>query len=198
MKILVVGDEESRKIWDYYEPGMLNGYDLILSIGDLSKHYLEFLATMSRADVLYVRGNHDETYINDPPGGCICIEDRVYVKNGLRIAGLGGSMKYKDSRCMFTEKEMEKRVRKLGKKIKKTHGLDILLTHAPMKDFHDGKDLPHQGFQCFYDLIDHFAPAYLLYGHIHRSYGSVYKKEDIYKSTRVINGSGTYELTIEE
>lgn len=197
MNILVVGDEESKKYWDYYQPGMLDSFDLILSIGDLSRHYLEFLATMSRAEVLYVRGNHDEAYLDTPPEGCVCIEDRVYVKDGVRIAGLGGSMKYKDSPCMFSEKEMTKRIRRLQRKLRKTKGFDILLTHAPMKDFHDGEDLPHQGFDCFHELLDRYAPKYFLYGHVHRSYGSVYRQEDRYKDTVVINGSGVYELRID-
>ena len=46
MKILIVADHESRRLWDYFEPGMLDQYDLILSAGDLSPHYLEFLVTM--------------------------------------------------------------------------------------------------------------------------------------------------------
>ena len=40
MKILAVSDEVSKQYYDYYTPGMLDGVDLILSCGDLSREYL--------------------------------------------------------------------------------------------------------------------------------------------------------------
>ncbi len=35
MNILVVADEESKSLWDYYEKSKLEDIDLILSCGDL-------------------------------------------------------------------------------------------------------------------------------------------------------------------
>ena len=49
MRILLVADEESKYIWDHYQPGMLDDVDLILSCGDLKADYLTFLVTMSHA-----------------------------------------------------------------------------------------------------------------------------------------------------
>ena len=46
MKVLVVADEESRYYYDCYQPGRLDGIDLIISCGDLSRSYLEFLVTL--------------------------------------------------------------------------------------------------------------------------------------------------------
>ena len=37
MKVLLVADEESPFLWDYYQPGKLAGIDLILSCGDLKQ-----------------------------------------------------------------------------------------------------------------------------------------------------------------
>ena len=62
MNILIVSDEESPALWDYYTPGKLAGFDLILSCGDLNAKYLEFLVTMARCPLLYVPGNHDMRY----------------------------------------------------------------------------------------------------------------------------------------
>ena len=62
MKILTVSDEESPALWDYYVPGRLADYDLILSCGDLKPEYLSFLVTMAKCPVLYVHGNHDTNY----------------------------------------------------------------------------------------------------------------------------------------
>ena len=62
MKLLLLSDKESPYLWDYYQPGRLAPYDLILSCGGLNARYLSFLVTMSRAPLLYVHGNHDVSY----------------------------------------------------------------------------------------------------------------------------------------
>ena len=95
MRILAIADEESKYLWDYFQKEKLEGIDLILSSGDLNPNYLSFLATFTTAPVLYVRGNHDDKYEKTPPDGCICIEDQIYVHEGVRILGLGGSMRYR-------------------------------------------------------------------------------------------------------
>ena len=69
MKILAVSDEECPALWDYYVPGRLEPYDLILACGDLKAAYLTFLVTMSHARLLYVHGNHDERVRGDALGG---------------------------------------------------------------------------------------------------------------------------------
>ena len=78
MKILAIGDVESKYLWDYFERSKLEGIDLIISCGDLAPEYLSFLATFTSAPVLYVHGNHDDKYEKRPPEGCICIEDNIY------------------------------------------------------------------------------------------------------------------------
>ena len=40
MKILAVADEESKYLWEYYEPSKLRDIDLIIGCGDLSRHYM--------------------------------------------------------------------------------------------------------------------------------------------------------------
>ena len=89
MKILAISDYESPALWDYFRPEKLEGIELILSCGDLDPHYLSFLATFAHCPVLYVHGNHDGRYGHTPPLGCTSIDGRVYVHNGVRIAGLG-------------------------------------------------------------------------------------------------------------
>jgi predicted phosphodiesterase len=152
VKILIVADEESRSLWDYFSPEKLKGIDMIISCGDLNANYLQFLVTFGNCPLLYVRGNHDTRYEMNPPDGCICIEDKIFNYKGMRIAGLGGSMKYKNSPNMFTEREMRARWRRLRRKIIFTGGIDLLVTHAPAKGYGDMEDLPHRGFDCFNDL----------------------------------------------
>ncbi len=196
MKILVVSDHENRKIWDFFEPGMLNKYDLILSCGDLKPEYLSFLATMSHAEVLYVHGNHDRNYQKCPPEGCTEIDGRIFEFRGLRILGLGGSMRYKPGPCMYTEEEMKRRISKLWLKIRRKKGFDILLTHSPAAGINDQEDPAHRGFQCFTDLIDRYHPKYFLHGHVHGNYGHGFKRTDTRGETVIINGYDKYEIDI--
>ena len=114
MRILAVSDEECPALWDYYRPGRLDGYDLILSAGDLKADYLSFLVTMAHAPLLYVHGNHDEGYARRPPEGCDCIDDRLVVYRGWRILGLGGCLQYRpDAPLQFTERQMARRIARL-------------------------------------------------------------------------------------
>ena len=137
MKILAVSDVESRYFYDYYTPGKLDEYDLIISCGDLSREYLEFLVTMARCPLLYVHGNHDESYDRRPPEGCICIEDTLYVHEGVRILGLGGSHRYRNGSHQYSERQMAWRIRRLWYTLRKSEGFDILVTHAPARGIND-------------------------------------------------------------
>ena len=103
MRILAIADEESKYLWDYYEPEKLRGYDLIVGCGDLNIHYLTFLATMAPVPVIYVHGNHDASYDMYPPTGAICIDDDVFTYKGYRFLGLGGSCRYRTGAWQFTE-----------------------------------------------------------------------------------------------
>lgn len=187
MKILAIADEEARYLWDYFEKSKLKGVDLIISCGDLAPEYLSFLATFTSAPVLYVHGNHDDKYEKRPPEGCICIEDKIYVYNGVRILGLGGSMRYRDGKNQYTEWEMKKRVMKMFPKLVWHKGFDILVTHAPAHELNDGEDLPHQGFEIFKELMVKYRPKYFLHGHVHMAYGRKHKRFDKYEDTEIVN-----------
>lgn len=188
MKILVLADEESKFLWDYYEEGRFDGIDLVISCGDLKPHYLSFIATYTKAPVLYVHGNHDSCYSKTPPEGCVCIENKIYVHQGIRILGLGGSMEYNYGERQYTEKQMERRVKRLMPKIMFHRGFDILVTHAPAYQFNDGEDLPHRGFKVFRRLLDKYHPKYFLHGHMHLNYNHRLPRECQYNEyTTVIN-----------
>lgn len=192
MKILAIADKESKNLWDYYEPGKLDGIDLIISCGDLDPDYLQFLVTLSGVPLLYVHGNHDDKYVENPPEGCICIEDKIYVHEGVRILGLGGSVRYKQGVYQYSQREMAFRVRKLWFALRKYRGFDILVTHSPAYGVGDGEDLPHKGFKAFTDLLERFCPKYFLHGHVHRNYGRKYQRYNCYGSTLIINAYETH------
>lgn len=197
MRILVLSDQESEYLWDHFEKEKLEGMDLILSCGDLKAEYLSFLATFSKVPILYVRGNHDARYAKKPPGGCDCIEDQIVEYRGLRIMGLGGSQKYRpDTPNMFTEKEMAKRIRKLWWPLRRTKGVDILLTHSPALGQGDAEDLPHRGFACFLQFMEKYKPRFMIHGHVHANYTYKFVRERVYESTRIINAYERYIIEI--
>lgn len=192
MKILAVADLESPLLWDHFDKRYLDGIDLILSCGDLKPQYLSFLATFTHAPVLYVHGNHDGSYTETPPDGCICIEDEIYVYNGVRILGLGGSMRYKPGRHQYTQKQMCQRVRKLWWRLWRRKGFDILLAHSPAYRVNDGEDMPHTGFAVFCRLMEKYKPAVFVHGHVHMNYGRNFPRVSTYWETQVINAYEKY------
>ena len=196
MKILLLADQAEPSLWEHLDRRKLEGVELVLSCGDLPAEYLSFLTCFTSAPILYVHGNHDGRYAHKPPEGCICIEDTIYTHNGLRILGLGGSMRYCQGPHMYTEHEMRSRVRRLRVKLWRSKGFDILLTHAPAYQLGDDTDLAHTGFQVFLDLIDKYQPRYLIHGHVHQSYQHDFKRIRQHGETQSINAFGYYILDI--
>lgn len=193
MKILLVSDIESQYIWDFFSKDVFKDIELVISCGDLKADYLSYLATMIHVPIFYVHGNHDHSYTDRPPGGCTCIDDKLVVFKGIRILGLGGSMKYKKGDFLYTESQMSKRIQKLGIKIFFKKGFDILVSHAPASGINDDNDLCHEGFKSFNKLLDKYSPKYFIHGHVHMNYG---KKPRItnYNATKIINAYDYYIL----
>jgi len=196
MKILLIADEEERGLWDYYSPGKLKGYELILSAGDLKAGYLSFLVTMANRPLLYVPGNHDVNYEKNPPEGCESIDGRIVKINGLRILGLGGSMMYSRGPNQYTERQMRRRIRRLSWQIRRCGGVDVVLSHAPIAGYGDMDDPAHRGFECFMELIEKYEPKLWVHGHVHKRYGTQFQREHMIGSTRVVNACGKYEVEI--
>lgn len=215
MKILLVADHEEAALWGAGNKDIINklaDVDLVLSAGDLSSYYLEYLADNIRAPLVYVPGNHDQGYVNKPPKKCINTDGKITelsiirdnCNNKVRIFGIGGSMRYKSGTYQYSEEEQSHRVQELmrtaGKNgITKDDSLDILLTHAPCKGYGDMQDMPHRGFECFNDFLYAFKPRLHCYGHIHEEYRSIsaesngkgYRRVLTHPSgTDLINGSG--------
>jgi len=190
MKILLIADEEARYLWDYYQPGRLDGIDFILSCGDLKQEYLEFLVTMGSKPLYYVHGNHDKGYEQFPPEGCECIDDLLINVNGVRILGLGGCIRYNLGPFQYTEKEMAQRIKRLKGKLRKAGGVDLVITHAPPRGYGDAEDNAHRGFECFLPLMEEYHPRYLIHGHVHQSYGHHLPQKIPYGDTTVMNAVG--------
>ena len=197
VKILAISDVPSELLWDESVRRRLKGIDLILSCGDLPKKYLEYLTNFTTAPILYVHGNHDGSYKGAEPGGCICVDDQVYVWKGLRIMGLGGCQRYnKEDTYQYTEKAMRRRVHKLEHQAHKRGGIDLLLTHSPAAGLNDSTDHAHKGFACFNEILDEYQPKWFIHGHVHLNYDAKLPRVCTRGNTTVINATERYVFEI--
>ena len=209
MKILAVADYEEKSLWGKWGAEMadkLSDVDLVLSAGDLSSYYLEFLTDKLNVPLVYVSGNHDTGYKENPPKRCIDTDGRITdlkirkdnTYQIVRILGLGGSMRYKDGAYQYSEEEQSNRVeilmRDLESNKREAADINILLTHAPCRGYGDMDDVPHRGFDCFNDLLNRWKPKMHCYGHIHQEYNAFAGQESKESGfVRLINHpSGTY------
>lgn len=183
--------------------------DLVLSCGDLPFDHLEFLVTAANVPLLFVPGNHDPSLargaelltplpfslpeLREPPGprGCTNVDGRIEDAAGLRVAGLGGSVRYREGPHQYTQREMGRRARRIRRRaatrrLRDGHGVDVLLTHSPPRGSGDEEEDPvHHGFQAFVGLVERLRPKILLHGHVH-PYG-VGRPDRMLGATRVVN-----------
>lgn len=201
-RILAVADEVDQSLYSDRLSGL--SPDLIVSCGDLPFDYLEYLVSRVDVPLLFVPGNHD-TSLRPPdqlwaplqvevslpgPRGCENIDGKIVEVGGLRIAGLGGSLRYKPGPNQYTQAQMRRRVLSLDLRLRlkqARHGrkLDVLVTHAPPLGTAAAKDAAHVGFAALHHLIDAFHPLLLVHGHIH-PYGKVLPELRV-GDTRVVN-----------
>lgn len=145
--------------------------ELVVSCGDMPSAYLEFITSVLNVPLFYVRGNHDEGYQDNPPGG----EDlhrQIIEFKGLTFCGLEGSIRYNKGSIQYTDSEMTQMVMMMGLRLRVRrqrygHGVDVLVTHAPAFGIHDREDKPHNGFKAYLKFMDWYRPRYMLHGHVH-------------------------------
>ena len=175
-----------------------------MSCGDLPFDYLEYLVTCTNVPLLYVPGNHDpnvkppdttwvplQSEIPVPgPQGCENVDGRVIEVNGLRIAGLGGSLRYKDGPNQYSQAQMLRRAVRLElwvrlKRVRAGRKLDVLVTHAPPFDVAEAKDATHEGFKALNRMVKEFHPLVHVHGHVH-PYGRALPELQL-NGTRIVN-----------
>jgi Icc-related predicted phosphoesterase len=171
MKILALSDKVESCIYNSGMKSWLGDIDLIIGCGDLPANYLEYVVTQLNVPLVYVPGNHDSDSYHVPGGRCI--DGKATKINGLTIAGLGGSIRYKPKgRHQYTQWQMGARVGRLIPSILlngalRQNKLDILITHSPALGIHDGEDPAHIGFSSFITLLRAVHPRLMLHGHMH-------------------------------
>ena len=192
LRTLLVADQESSYIWDYFDKSAFSGVELIVSCGDLSPAYLTFLVTMLNVPLLYVRGNHDGRYDAAPPEGCIDLEKQPVTVKGVRFAGFGGCKSTRLQANNYSERAMDVRLRRMLL-LNRAKRCDVLVTHAPALGLGDGEDRYHEGFACFRTFLERYRPGYHLHGHQHLTYRTDKGRRLVFHDTVIINA---YEYCI--
>ena len=201
MKILAVSDIEDLSLERLIEAGesgskKLEDMDCVVSCGDLSKKYLEFVTDALNKDFFFVSGNHFiEQFYGDVfkskkfvkklykgkwlkySFGGSDLHAKIEVFGDYIFAGFGGAMRYNPGPFQFTEREMLRLVRKVIFKIRVKRFFDVLffrkrkeiivISHAPVEGVNDCDDVCHKGFSCFKEFIHKMKPLLWLHGHVH-------------------------------
>jgi uncharacterized protein len=174
--------------------------EVIVSCGDMPSVYLEFITSVLNVPLFYVRGNHDEGYKDAPPGG-ENLHGRLVEYKGLTFFGLEGSMRYNKSPIQYTESEMSRMVLGAGLRLgyrrhRYGYGVDLFVTHSPVRGIHDADDKPHQGFGAFTKFLDWYRPRYMVHGHVH-TYDRRTTTRTQYLDTWIININPVTVLEVE-
>jgi calcineurin-like phosphoesterase family protein len=213
--VLAVSDEVSEGL--LADPRPVRSAQLIVAYGDLPAEYLGALMNALDLPLVFVPGNHDPdqsgfrvtrsglvTRSGFParppwPPGAVNADGRVVDVAGLRIAGLGGCLRYNDGPNQYTERQQARRARALRRRarwrvIRDHRPVDLLLTHAPPRGVGDGDDPAHRGFGCYLGLTAALHPPLLLHGHVH-PYGEAVPPRPL-GGTMVRNVTGWHLLEV--
>jgi Icc-related predicted phosphoesterase len=199
MKILALSDEVVDFIYSLHVKDRFGDVDLIVGCGDLPYYYLEFVVTILNKPVYFVPGNHDarsqfmaDGRIITHAEGCINLDQKIAIEQGLLLTGLGGSIRYRpDGIHQYTDTEMSARIASLIpnlwlNRLRYGRFVDILITHSPPFGIHDSGDVAHTGFKSFLAFIKNFKPRFLLHGHSHIYNNTVTTRSQI-DSTEILN-----------
>ena len=165
VRVLAVADEQVPAVRSRVRDLQV---DLVLAAGDLPWDYLESLVSLLDAPAAFVPGNHDpRTGRGLGPQGLVDVDEHVRTVGGLRIAGLGGCVRYNHGPHQYTQREYDRRARKLLREARGGRAVDVLLTHAPPLGLGDDSDPSHVGISALHGVLAALRPSWHLHGHIH-------------------------------
>jgi calcineurin-like phosphoesterase family protein len=215
IRVLAVSDEVDDGL--LADVRAVSAAGLILACGDLPFGYLGSLMNALDVPLVFVPGNHDPDLsgyrssragltlraglpaIPPWPDGAVNADGRVVDAAGLRVAGLGGSLRYSGGPNQYTDRQQARRAlalrgRARWRTLRDGKDVDVLLTHAPPRGVGDGDDAPHRGFTALHGLAAALRPAALLHGHVH-PYGAPVRQSAL-GHTVVCNVTGWHLIEI--
>jgi Icc-related predicted phosphoesterase len=167
VKVLAVADEEVPAMESRARDLQV---DLVVAAGDLPWGYLETLVSLVGAPAAFVPGNHDPVIgrgTPTAPPGMVSVDGLARDVGGLRIAGLGGCVRYNNGAHQYTQREYDAQARRLLKTVRGAAPVDVLLTHAPPLGLGDEDDPSHLGISALHGVLETLQPSWHLHGHIH-------------------------------
>src|SRR5215470_20243237 len=216
VRVLAVSDETSEEL--LASPDLVRSARLIIACGDLPFDYLGALLNRLEIPLVFVPGNHDPDVsgyrssragltlraglpARAPwPDGAVNADRRIIDVAGLRVAGLGGCLRYSEGPNQYSERQQARRARALRGRAwwrgrRDGRRVDVLLTHAPPRGVGDADDPPHRGFRALTGLAAALRPAALLHGHVHPCGAPV--RASRLGNTVVYNVTGWHLLDVE-
>jgi hypothetical protein len=213
--VLAVSDQVDEGLYADLRP--VRGADLILACGDLPFEYLGYLMNGLDVPLVFVPGNHDPDVsgyrqsrsglalraglpARPPwPEGALNADGTIVEAAGLRVAGLGGCLRYSPGPNQYTDAQQARRATRLRARVRwqRLRGrrpVDVLITHAPPAGVGDGTDPVHRGFAALPALTVALAPSVMLHGHV-LPYDSTASQHALGR-TQVRNVTGRHILEI--
>ncbi len=164
-KLLLISDTHGCLKYDDTKRNILKKQDpdAVFCMGDLFLDELLMIKAwfMQRSIPVYgIPGNHEpKRYINE--AGLINLHGKSCEIAGFRIAGFGGSIRYKQNNdlCMMTDEESVSFAKTIPQ-------ADVLISHSPYKI--KTNDITHSGLEGISWYLEKHAPLYHFYGHLHQ------------------------------
>ncbi|MGJ9421685.1 metallophosphoesterase family protein [Aeromicrobium sp. CF3.5] len=169
VRMLAIADEVDPLLSDARLRSLIP--DLVVSAGDLPWDHLEHVVSVTGAPALFVPGNHEPPSgageMTAPPG-MRSLDGAVVEVAGLRLAGLGGCVRYNGGDHQYTQEEYEARAAALCSAVESAgEPLDVLVTHTPPLGLGDDTDPSHRGIAALHAVIERLCPTWHLHGHLH-------------------------------
>ena len=162
LKLLIITDTHNSLMKKHFENIDYQNIDCCLLLGDISYDDLTIIKQLISKPIYGVLGNHDcwslyeDNQIED-------IHGKVIEINGVKIAGLQGSLKYKDVNApLYTDKESKRIAREIPK-------ADILISHDSPKYLYGKDNYAHSGLQGITDYLVKNKVPLNIHGHHHKS-----------------------------
>ena len=210
MEILGVSDWIDPLIYSEQMKYRMKDVDVVISCGDITFGYLDFIMSELNKPVFFVVGYHvndnrlkKSTISKNKLKYPKCFHNlhlKVYKINNNLITGFQGSIWYNGGAFQYRQWEVYINLLKIIPRLiinKLFYGryIDIFVAHAAPFGIGDKGDPCHVGLKAFNWFIKTFKPKLFLHGHIHL-YDRNENKITEYKGTKIINCSGYIRTNI--